>query len=123
MDWWRHPKHTQLLHRISLLHLANEVCEHPQKTSSEEEEPDPSSQRVLTLKQEKNLVEAFVYIAASTDDPRKIIAVSVQENSPESLQVNLAINHGRLESVHSSFLKIGRILERVARNGTALAQA
>ena len=123
VDWWQHPRHTQMLHRISLLHFANEIPEHPQKTPSEEKESDPTSRRVWSLKQEKDLAEAFVYIAASTDDPRKVIAISVQEDGANSLQVNLAVNHGRLDSVHHAFLKIGRILERVARNGTDLSHA
>lgn len=68
-DWWQHPKHAQLLHRISLLHFANEIPEHPQNTFSEENWPKPGSQRVLDFKQEKDIVQAFVYVAASRDDP------------------------------------------------------
>lgn len=121
VDWWQYPRHTQLLHRISLLHFANEIPEYPQKTSSEEKEPNTVSRRVLSLKQEKDITRAFAYIAASTGDPRKVVAISVQEDGAESLQVNLAVNHGRLDSVHNGFLKIGRILERVAQSNTGLS--
>lgn len=35
--------------------------------------------RVFSLQREKELAESFAFLAATTDDPKKIVAVCVEE--------------------------------------------
>ncbi|KAL9092380.1 MAG: hypothetical protein Q9159_000888 [Coniocarpon cinnabarinum] len=52
---------------------------------------------LMSIKEEQTLTQAFAYLAAATDDPRKVVAVSIEELKQDSMRINLAVNHGRLD--------------------------
>lgn len=73
---------------------------------------------MVELQREKELAESFAFLAATMDDPRKVVAACVEENREMNcLTVKLAINHGSLDQVRMSFEKMVKILEQVAREG------
>ena len=115
--WWQNPAYAHLLYRIILLYKLNQVPERPAKYDlfQDGNTIERSSNRVLSLKHEKDLAEALVYLAAATDDPRKIVALYVEEGAEhECLYIRMAVNNGRLDKVQESFSKLGSILEEVA---------
>ena len=115
--WWSDAAHTHLLHRIVLLYMLNQIPEQPAKHHLQEAQDNlgTHSNRVLNLRHEKDLAEALVYLAASTDDPRKVVALYVEEGTDhESLYIRMAVNHGQLDRVEKTFSRLGSILESVA---------
>ncbi len=74
--------------------------------------------RILDLQREKELAEAFAFLAATTDDPKKIVAACVEEGKDSAcLTVRLAINNGNLDHVLAGFGRMAKIFERFARTG------
>ena len=115
--WGQATAHANLLHRIGLLHMLNQIPDQPAKHHLQEAEDrlGPHRNQVLGLRHEKDLAEALVYLAASTDDPRKVVALYVEEGTDhESLYVCMAVNHGRLDRVEETFSRLGSELESVA---------
>lgn len=79
---------------------------------------DDFSERILDLQREKALAESFAFLAATTDDPKKVVAACVEEGENKGcLTVRLAINIGSLNHVIAGFERMAKIFERVARKG------
>jgi ribosomal protein S2 len=109
-----------LMQRIVLLHFINEIPQqlHVGKLQSFSAFGNGTSERLLDIGQEKELVEAFAFLASTTNDPRKIVAVSVEESRHDMrLVVRIAANHGGLEIVQRGLQGLANVLERVARGG------
>lgn len=108
-----------MLHKILLLQLVNEIPEHPAKNDlNGYEDPTDSADRCLSIKLEARLALCFAFLAARTDDPRKVVAACIKENvQGDSCTVLVASNHGTLEVIEKSFRKIADILERTSRQG------
>ena len=122
MGEWRDVDQAHLLQRIILLKLLNHTPERPSAIDMSERaaETDRLSKRVLSLEREKQLAESFAFLAATTDDPRKIVAACVEEGEEgSSLTVRLAVNNGDLDVVRERFKKMANSLERVARAGSS----
>lgn len=117
---WQNPRYSHLLQRIQLLHHLNEVPQAPQSN------PLPTAgannftgRRCLTLKHEKDLAEMFAYIAAITDNPKRVAAVCLEEHLEEpSLRVCLAINHGEAAQLHKGLEAVAKVLENIANQGS-----
>lgn len=73
--------HAHLLQKIILLQLLNRTQEKPTEKilSDSRLREGGSSVRVFSLQREKELAESFAFLAATTDDPKKIVAVCVEE--------------------------------------------
>ena len=108
------------MQRIVLLHLITDMPQDPCEITQPSEAglDDEPSERVLNTHQEKELVEAFTFLASINKDPRKVIAVSVEEiKSERRLIVRLAANHGGLVTVQQGLRQLAKTLEGVARRG------
>ncbi|MCJ1281187.1 hypothetical protein MMC26_000505 [Xylographa opegraphella] len=83
-----------------------------------------SPNRVLSLVHERRLVEILTFWAASSDDPRKVIALCVEEKkNGQVMVIRLAVNHGNLDQVQAGFNVMKATLENaVALNNVHLAQ-
>jgi hypothetical protein len=118
---WGRVERKRLLGRIFLLHLLNDTLEKPSDNSIEEPSIHRTSTRVLSLRQEKELVEILAFLSASTDDPGKVVALCVEENqNGNALIVRMAANNGSLVNVKEGFEKMARIHERAATQGHSL---
>ncbi len=100
---------------ILLLYKLNDTPEPPTENSIAEyiRRSDCSQERVLTPTRERQLVETFAFLAAASDDPRKVAALCIEESLDQrGLTINLAANHGDLSRVKQGFESMARILER-----------
>lgn len=98
--------------------MLNQVPEHPAERElyQDSDTIERNRNRILSLKHEKDLAESLVYLAASTDDPKKIVALYLEEGTDHKcLHVRMAVNNGHLDKVEKTFSKLGSILENVAR--------
>jgi len=117
---WRDVDQAHLLQKIILLQLLNNTPEKPSEMSISERsaQTDDFTKRVLGLQREKQLAELFAFLAATTNDPKKIVAACVEESeNGRCLIVRLAVNNGNLDNVKAGFERMARALERIARAG------
>jgi len=108
------------MQRIVLLQILNEIPESPAENALHlpPEATNDSIVRTLDIHQERKLVEAFAFLASITNDPRKVIAVAIEEHQTgERLVVRIAANHGGLVTVQGGLQGMADILMRVARTG------
>ncbi|MCJ1396763.1 hypothetical protein MMC18_009655 [Xylographa bjoerkii] len=71
--------------------------------------------RVLSLVHERRLVEILTYWASSSGNPRKVIALCVEEyESRQGMTIRLAVNHGDLNHVKAGFNAMKVTLQQVA---------
>lgn len=117
---WRNIDQAQLLQKVILLQILNRTPEKPSEINLSElkAREDEFCGRVLDLQREKDLAESFAFLAATTKDPKKVVAACVEEGQEKGcLTVRLAINRGNLDHVITGFERMAKILERVARAG------
>jgi len=117
---WRDVDQAHLLQKIVLLQLLNNTPEKPSEMSISERsaQTDDFTKRVLGLQREKQLAELFTFLAATTNDPKKIVAACVEESEKgRCLIIRLAVNNGNLDNVEAGFERMARALERIAREG------
>lgn len=117
---WGHVDQAHLLQKVILLQLLNRTPEKPSEIilSKSKTQRNDFPERILDLQREKDLAESFAFLAATTNDPKKIVAACVEEGEgKESLAVRLAINNGGLDQVVAGFERMAKIFERVARTG------
>lgn len=117
---WRDVDQAHLLQKIILLQLLNCIPEKPSEMSISEwsAQTGNPTKRVLGLQREKQLAELFAFLAATTDDPKKIVAACVEESEKGTcLIIRLAVNNGNLDKVEAGFERMARALERIARAG------
>ena len=71
--------------------------------------------RQLPPDRERQLIDSFAFISASTDDMLRVMAVSIEEDPDKSgMTVRLASNTGDLSDVTQGFKGIARILEQAS---------
>jgi ribosomal protein L22 len=122
---WGEIDHMQLRHKILLLELLNNTPEPPSTTTINKERRKSisatESDHALDFQREKELAEAFAFLAATTNDPRKIIAACVKEHIDKrrGLTIQLSVNRGELGYVKNGFEKMAKILEHAAQEGAA----
>jgi len=117
---WRDVDQAHLLQKIILLQLLNNTPEKPSEMSisARSAQTDDFTKRVHGLQREKQLAELFAFLAATTNDPKKIVAACVEESENGTcLIVRLAVNNGNLDNVEAGFERMARTLERIARAG------
>lgn len=117
---WQNIDQAHLLQKVILLQLLNRTPEKPSEinlSKSEAREKD-FSERILDLQREKELAESFAFLAATTNNPKKVVAACVEEGEgKEYLTVRLAINNGDLNHVVAGFERMAKVFERVTRTG------
>lgn len=110
----------QLQAKIVLLKRLNNVPVSPSRNSALEPYLAElhTDMRVLSFDKEKEVTEAFAFLASTTDDPGKIIALGIEEGPDRhSLNVVLAVNNGQINNVRQGFRKIADTLQAVAAKG------
>ncbi len=74
--------------------------------------------RRLSLNREKQLVDSFAFIAASSDDPLRIMAVCIEEcQNKDGMIIRLASNTGDLSNLKQGFTGIAQTLEQASSKG------
>lgn len=113
----------QLRHKILLLELLNNRLEGPSTTAINEERRESFSaterDHGLGFQREKQLAEAFAFLAATTKDSKRVIAACVKEHIDKrrGLTIQLSVNRGELDCVKDGFEKMAKILEHAAQEG------
>ncbi len=113
--------HQRLTQAIIFLQMLNETPEEPSENPLDRFSAQAgsfSSGRVLKPKQEKLLVEALAFLASSSDDPSKVMALCIEEGQePPSLIIRVAVNRGGTANVTEGFERMARVLENTAIQG------
>lgn len=74
--------------------------------------------RQLTMERERDLVDTLAFIAASSHDSDKVIAVCVEEQQDgKSVMVRIAANSGEMQPRKEALKRILSTLEHVALQG------
>ncbi|MCJ1437405.1 hypothetical protein MMC27_006792 [Xylographa pallens] len=77
--------------------------------------------RVLSLVHERRLVEILTYWASSSDDPKKVIALCIEENrNGQAMIIRLAVNHGNLDQVKVGLEAMKVTLEKGAASSNVV---
>lgn len=96
------------------------VLAHNGKIESPTDNPIPatlanSAHRILSIRREKDLAEAFAVLLATTDDPSKVGAICVEEKPDKTgLVIRTAVNSGSQEERMRVFRDISRVLARIS---------
>lgn len=78
----------------------------------------------LPIDREKELSEDFAFLAATKEDPNKIMAVAIEEDRDKcGMTIRVATNEGDLAGVKAGLSDIAHILERAATRCTSLTSA
>lgn len=102
----------RLVENITLLWA---LCEVPNLPKENELRGSQDERRKLSLDREKQLVDSFAFIAASTEDPLRVMAVCIEEcPSEDGMIIRLASNTGDLSSIEQGFNGIARTLEQAS---------
>ena len=96
------------------------LCETPDEPKDNELNGSHDEGRQLPLDREKQLVDSFAFISASTDDMLRVMAVSIEEDPDKiGMTIRLASNTGDLSHVIQGFNSIARTLEQASLRGRA----
>lgn len=72
----------------------------------------------LPIKRESQLADDFAFLAATSDDPEKVMAVAVEEDSErQGLTLRLACNSSIPDAVKSGLQQIASIVHQAASRG------
>jgi hypothetical protein len=76
------------------------------------------AKRTFTLAEEERLTGVFAFLASTSDDPRKVAALCLEESlDHQALILKLAANHGDLISTKLCFEDVARILKAAHEGG------
>ncbi len=104
-----------MIENITLLRTLNEFPEVPKENALNCETDET---RQLTPERERQLVDNFAFISASTDDILRVMAVCVEESSDQQgMTIRLASNTGDLTPIVQGFQVMARTLEKAALRG------
>ncbi len=105
----------RLVENITLLWA---LCEVPSLPKENELHGSHDERRRLSLDREKQLVDSFAFIAASTEDSLRVMAVCIEERPNETgMNIRLASNTGDLSGIAEAFNGIARTLEGASSRG------
>ncbi|KAL8658085.1 MAG: hypothetical protein Q9226_001289 [Calogaya cf. arnoldii] len=95
--------------------LMRAMCEIPTLPKENELRQDYDERRRLSIDRERQLVDVFAFIAASTDNSLRVMAVCIEEDSDQhGVTIRLASNTGDLSRIIRSFNGIARTLEKAS---------
>ncbi|KAL8766740.1 MAG: hypothetical protein Q9209_006562 [Squamulea sp. 1 TL-2023] len=99
----------RLVENITLLWT---LCETPDRPREHKLDGSLDTNRQLSLAREKQLVDSFSFISASTDDMLRVMAVCIEEDADKNgITIRLASNTGDLSHVTQGFNSIAHTLE------------
>ena len=94
------------------------LCETPGQPKEKAICGDCGEKRQLPLERERQLVDSFAFISASTDNMRRVTAVAIEEDHDKTgMTIRLASNTGDLSRVMQGFDGIARTLEQASLRG------
>ena len=106
-----------LVENITLLWT---LCEVPSKPHENETRRGDDEGRQLPWDRERELVDSFAIISASTDDSLQVMAVCIEEDPDKmGMTICLASNTRDLSHVTQGFNDIARTLEQASLRGRA----
>ena len=102
----------RLVENITLLWTLSEI---PGQSKDNKFKGGCDDGRQLSWDRERQLVDSFAFISATTDDPLRVMAVCIEEDSDKiGITIRLASNTGDLDSVTRGLNDIARILEQAS---------
>lgn len=108
----------RIIENVTMLWTLNEVPEQPKENVLR---GSADKTRQLTQERELQLGSSLAFIAASTDDMLKVMAVCVEEDSDRlGMTIRLASNTGHLSQTVASFKGIAITLEKASLRGMHL---
>lgn len=110
----------QLQAKIVLLQALNDTPSQPSEKFlyKDLESLGAFPSRVLSLSREKELAENLAFIASTTDDPGKVLALAIEEeNGGKGMNITLAVNNGGLDSVRNGLEEVAKVLQEICREG------
>jgi hypothetical protein len=114
----------ELRKAIGLLFMLTEVPTRPPENptaASIADEAHAATKRTLTLVEEERLAGVFAFLASTSNDPRKVAALCLEESlDHKSLILKLAANHGDLTHTKLGFEDIARTLKAAHEGGCGL---
>ena len=107
----------RLVENITLLWT---LCEIPGNPKENKIDGGHDEGRQLPWDRERQLVDSFAFISASTDDMLRVMAVCIEEDpDKQGMTLRLASNTGDLSRVIQGFNGIARSLEQATRRSRA----
>ena len=107
----------RLVENITLLWT---LCEIPGKPKENETRRGDDGGQQLSRDRERQLVDSFAFISASTDDSLRVTAVCIEGDLDEmGMTICLASNTGDLSHVTQGFNDIARTLEQASLRSRA----
>jgi hypothetical protein len=114
----------ELRKAISLLFMLTEIPTQPPENptvASIADEAHAAAKRTLTLAEEERLVGVFTFLASTSNDPRKVAALCLEESlDHKALILKLAANHGDLIRTKLGFEDIAQTLKAAHEGGCGL---
>lgn len=115
---WQTSNYYQFLYQVQLLQRSNEVPESPGPNTLPHASTYSADRRQLSFKYEKHLAESLAFLAAFNEDPRKVIALCLEEDpGGNALRVRISSNHGSLDEFCKTFEGVSLILRKLAKRG------
>ena len=75
-----------------------------------------TSSRQLPIERERDLVHMFAFLSATRDDPKRVMAVCLEEHvQKQAMTIKVAANTGDLSDVKEGLKKVARILESISK--------
>ena len=100
----------RLVENITLLWTLCEIPGHPKENKIKGGHDEG---RQLSWDRERQLVDSFAFISASTDDMLRVMAVCIEEDpDKQGMTLRIASNTGDLTQVIQGFSSIARSLEQ-----------
>ena len=96
------------------------LCEIPGKPKENKTRRGDDEGRQLSRDRERQLVDSFAFISASTNESLRVMAVCIEEDSDKmGMTIRLASNIGDLLHVTQGFNGIARTLEQASMRSRA----
>lgn len=109
----------RLIENITLLWT---LCEVPGKSKENHTRGGHDEGRQLPRDRERQLVDSFAFLSATTDDPLRVMAVCIEEDPDKiGMTISLASNTGDLSDVTQGFDGIARTLEQASLRSRAIS--
>ena len=91
---------------------------------SENKIPRESTPRQLRIERERDLVDIFAFLSATRDDPKRVMAVCLEEHvQKKAMTIRVAANTGDLLDVKDGLKQIARTLERISKRSECRSYA
>ena len=116
-ELWGESFRTRLMRNIRLLHALDPVIESPHENQISDRD---AQGRQLSIQRERELADAFALLAATDENPKRVMAVAVEEIDDRHLTIQVASNNGYCQSAEEGLQKLANSLETARTRGKTL---